>query len=282
MDKKLPNSVAIIGAGWLGKSLAKSLLAKGVDVVVSATSSQKVASLQAENLPATLVRAPDCLSDSLLQCQAWVICIPPGLRHGRTDYPQQIQALAQFAQQASAKPKHIVLISSTAVYNGLQGEVNEASKLNLNGDKVAVLHDAENKLLNADIEHATVLRLAGLFGYDRQPGRFFKDGRLISEPDSVVNMIHRDDVIALIECLLQQADKPAIVNGVSPHHPTRRAFYNKAFASLGKSTAEFAEQKLPQGKQVQSDFTATSAFNYKVNDLLAYFDNRASLEVEHG
>ena len=54
------SSVAVLGAGWLGRPLALALAAAGYRVRVSTTSAEKSAALAAENLPAhLLVLEPD-------------------------------------------------------------------------------------------------------------------------------------------------------------------------------------------------------------------------------
>ena len=61
------------------------------------------------------------------------------------------------------------------------------------------LQTIENLFWNNIKFETTIVRLGGLIGYSRNPGRFFNNKKLVSNPDSKVNLIHRDDCINIIE-----------------------------------------------------------------------------------
>ncbi|MDN3653726.1 NAD(P)-binding domain-containing protein [Thalassotalea ponticola] len=283
-------TVAVIGAGWLGRPLASALAQAGYNVIATSRTEQKCEQLRqsitsptarTNAVQVSVVDAPHLLNDVLLTASHWVICIPPGIRHGRTNYPAQIEALMQLAQTDRCALQQIVLISSTAVYNGLSGVVDEHAELDMSDDKVALLASAEKSVLKAHVAQKTVLRLAGLFGYERQPARFFSNKSTVDNPDSVVNMIHRDDAIGLIVALLAMDSAPEVVNGVCPHHPTRKAFYQTAFASVGRNPVAFAPWQGPLTKCVASRYFNEHNFKFNVNDLLNYFSQQKILETDH-
>ncbi|WP_371186900.1 NAD(P)-binding domain-containing protein [Thalassotalea maritima] len=270
--------VAVIGAGWIGYPLAKHLIAKGMEVLATTTSATKVAQLNQQGIRACILNTPQQLPLALHQYPHWIICIPPGIRQGKSDYADKIQALVDFATSSNGRVKQLILLSSTAVYNGLAGVVTEHSALDTKDTKVALLHAAEQVVLNSSVTYKTILRLGGLFGYDRQPGRYFTH-KAVPNPDSVINFIHQDDVIAILQQLLARYDTVAnIVNGVCPHHPTRRDFYQKALLTLAHLTPEFAEQQEQQGKQVDSVYLADIYPQFQVADLFAYFDSKFAKE----
>ncbi|KGJ87894.1 hypothetical protein [Thalassotalea sp. ND16A] len=279
MNEHIMNEpIAIIGAGWLGLPLAKYLKQIGHSVVVTSTTALGVEKLAAQQLHACLFNLPEVEHGSeVFHCQTLIICIPPGIRYGKSDYPEKIAAIIKQAEQSTSMVESIMLLSSSAVYNGLQGPVNEDSALNLKAEKVAILHKAEQLISASNIPHKTVLRLAGLVGYDRQPGRFFKNGKAIANPDSVINLIHRDDVVAIIASVLSQQQQNTVgsdqvYNCVAPKHPTRRQFYQKAIAALTQPSAVFSEQCELNGKLIESIYFEKLHYQFHYPDMMTWLD----------
>lgn len=272
------DSVGIIGAGWVGLALAQHLKQQGVKVIATSTTIEGVKKLQQQGITACCLDLPD-ITDNLevFQCQHLFICIPPGIRYGKSNYPEKIHALVKQAEQRDMHS--ITLLSTTAVYNDLSGKVNEDSELALYSEKTKILHNAENMVLNSSINNRTVVRLGGLIGYDRQPGRFFINGRTIPNPESVINFIHRDDVVGVLMALYHKyVSQPflmaKIFNAVAPSHPTRRDFYQLALNTLALGPGHFAQQTEHHGKQVNCDYLNELSFNFKYPDIMSYLVER--------
>lgn len=97
------------------------------------------------------------------------------------------------------------------------------------------LHDEQQsyeKKLSEHFPHLVILRLGGLIGYDRHPGRFFAGKKDLPKALHPTNLIHRDDVVRIIELMIRQQPKEKIYNLVGDHHPTKKDFYTEA-ARLG-------------------------------------------------
>ncbi|WP_394176859.1 NAD(P)-binding domain-containing protein [Thalassotalea litorea] len=273
-------SVAIIGAGWLGLPLAQSLQDNGCDVLVTATSDAKVATLKAQGLNAVCYQAkPDsdgCENQhnkrQVFAKNVVVICIPPRIRHGDTTYPEIIAQVVKDANATDSQVSQLILCSSTAVYNGLAGEVDETSSLNMAAEKTAILARAEQQVLTSLIPLPQVIRLGGLIGANRHPGRFFREGRVIPNPESSINFIHQDDVISIISYLIEHTDRLSanIVNVVAPAHPSRRTFYQYAHRVIGRDSPEFSEQVEKQGKVVQPNVLLNHGYEFKYDDVLSW------------
>lgn len=270
----LDDSVAIIGAGWVGLALVKRFNEEGGRVMATSTSSEGVEKLRRLGIEAHHLQLPDIDSNHpILTCQHIIICIVPGIRYGQDDYPEKIKSLVKAAEQRNIKS--VTLLSSTAVYNGLSGMVNEDSTLALMNDKTKILHNAEKMILESTLLNKTVLRLGGLIGYDRQPGRFFKNGRAIPNPESVINFVHRDDVVGVILALYRRyLSLPfltaKVFNVVAPLHPKRRDFYQLALDVLELGGANFSEQTEPIGKKVDCRYLNELSFKFKYPDIMSY------------
>ena len=94
----------------------------------------------------------------------------------------------------------------------------------------------------------TILRLSGLVGYDRLPGRFLANKKELPNGDAPVNIIHRDDCIGLITAVLEQNIWGEIINGSADNHPSRKDFYTKAAERIGLNPPTFKIQDSMQFK----------------------------------
>ena len=86
---------------------------------------------------------------------------------------------------------------------------------------------------------STILRFAGLIGGRRHPGRFFSSGKTIKDPDAFVNLIHRDDCIAIITKLLEKKIWGEVFNGCADSHPKKRDYYPNAARAMGAKPPSF-------------------------------------------
>ncbi len=240
----MSTSVGIVGCGWLGKALTKKLISQQYSVIVSTQHQDKVEELS------KLGAQVECfsLSDSsplandfklsLFKQSCVIIAIPPGIRQGRKDYADKIKHLVELAQAGDVK--QLIMISSTAVYNGLDGDIEEGITLDLSSEKTAIIHQAENEALQFSGE-TIILRLSGLVGPDRHPGKFLKSGRLLSDPDATTNLIHQQDAVGLLFGLINKPAHTSIYNGSSQTHAAKREYYEQAAKVLGLDKPEFAE-----------------------------------------
>lgn len=244
--------VIIVGYGWLGRQLAPKLVASGYQVIV--TSRQQAA---LNNLPTGIsglvldLAAPVSVENnelSLTFADAWVIsAISPAKQQSSQHYAQVLQHLATFLQQA--KSRAVIHFSSSGIYQGLSGRVDETAVLERTAPKVAQL--AEGELQLQRLTHCTTLRLAGLMGRGRHPGRFVA-GKILGSPLAAVNMIHADDVISTVLSILQNG--PAGQQLFNLSYPTfcaRQRFYLAAVEALGCSV-QFTGLNAENGRQVCS------------------------------
>ncbi|MGI9554193.1 MAG: SDR family NAD(P)-dependent oxidoreductase, partial [Thermodesulfobacteriota bacterium] len=103
------------------------------------------------------------------------------------------------------------------------------------------LRKVEDLLLNSYEFQTTVLRLAGLIGYDRNPRNFLKNRRVVHKINTPVNLVHRDDCVNVIYEIIRNDAWGKVYNVCSDKHPKRTDFYNKE--------AEIAEIDLPDIEQ---------------------------------
>ncbi len=258
MKEQTESSVGIIGCGWLGTALAKSLQAQGVQVTATRSNAVNAAQLTSQGIHTYELLLPakqEVLNNhAIFNAQCLIIAITPQFRHGRNDYAEKVTALVEAAQR-NTQVKKIILLSSTAVYNGLSGSVTEEAKLDFSAEKVSVLNQAEQAVLAfTDQANKTgnVLRLSGLVGPNRHPGKFLLHGRMLKSPEAKVNLIHQDDAVGLIIAIIKKQDNAqnnrqngdvsaGVFNGASDTHVSKKVYYHAAAKALGHPAPKFAD-----------------------------------------
>ena len=238
-------TISILGLGWLGAPLAQALVKQGYKVLGSTRSTTRTSGGISHFV--LDISNPEQDYKAFLSSDTLIIAIPSKDIEGFKRLIKQIEG---------SEIKHVLFISSTSVYPFANGIVDEKSTT-----KDSPLAAIERFFATNSYFSTTVLRFAGLYGHNRQPGNFFKPGRLINYPDGYVNMIHRDDCIGIIQAIIQQKLWGEILNACVDDHPTRRVYYTWAATQVGRTDLSFNEEGETLYKIVSSQ---------KLQDLLGY------------
>ena len=250
-------NISVLGCGWLGLPLAAHLVQHHFVVKGSVRSIEKKALLRIKNITPFLVDIDKetVINIDFFIADVLVIAIPSKNILGFQKLISQIE---------KSSIKKVIFISSTSVYPTSETEITETNKT-LDLPLVSI----EKLFLNHSGFKTTILRFGGLFGGDRNPGNFFKNGRVIKNPQGVVNMIHQEDCIAIIHQIIKKGIDTEIFNACADSHPTRRDYYTKAKLKLGLETPVFEENQPVQMKKICSDkLKSRLNFNFKYSDLL--------------
>jgi nucleoside-diphosphate-sugar epimerase len=245
-------NIAVIGCGWLGFPLAIELLKHGHTVYGSTTSENKFEEL---NSAAILPFLYDGLINKLIsiptnEIDCLIINFPPSKSN---DYPNQI---AELIQQFPANCK-IIFTSSTSVYQDLEGEMNENGAVKI--DHAVFLAE---EILRSSKRHVTILRLAGLIGSHRHPIKFLS-GKAIEHGNMAVNLVHQDDVIAAIICVIQNNAWNKTYNVCWNEHPKKGNYYQNAAEKYGLTPPIVAFSN-SIGKSIDGNFiTIDLGYKYK-------------------
>lgn len=234
----LNHRISILGGGWLGAALAQALKQQGYQVQGATRSLATAEKLNGIPHFVVDIHAPGGKYGTFLAADTLIIAIPS----------QDVEAFARFiVHLEKSEVKQVLFISSTSVYPFTNGVVTEETPT-----LASPRAEIEQLFMTNPQFAATILRFGGLFGYDRQPGNFFKPGRTIDHPEGYVNMIHRDDCIGIIQEILRQNCWGQVLNACADTHPTRRAFYTWAAAQVGRTDLQFNEQADNRYKIVSS------------------------------
>lgn len=242
-------NVSIFGCGWLGFSLAERFLEKGYSVKGSTTSTNKLASFKEKGIiPFVLdIAVEKELELEFLQSEILIVAIPS----------KDCKGFQRLISQIEKSPiQKVIFISSTSVYPSINGIVVEEDV-----DTEKPLAKIEELFRKNIYFKTTIIRFGGLFGANRKPGNWFQGGRKISHPEGFVNMIHREDCIAIIEQIIEKEIWNETFNACANDHPKRRDFYKNAKAVLGFEPPEF-EENLPLLYKIVSPKKLIQKLNY--------------------
>jgi nucleoside-diphosphate-sugar epimerase len=265
--------VVIIGCGWLGQQLAADLITQGHQVYASRRLSSALVHLPAgtTGFVLDLNAAVDQNTLTPMLHDAVVICaIAPGRDQRQQHYITALQQLAGLVTVAGSR--QLIHFSSTGIYQGLQGEVDEAAPLQMAEPRVSLLWQGEQAL--QQFQPALTLRLAGLMGPGRHPGRFTA-GKMLPDATAPINMLHSADIIVAVKLLLGATPCSGVFNLSCPLTILRQDFYQQAAVSAGQTPAIFANES-GEGRKVNAEkFVRQFNFSYRfaaASDALAYCD----------
>ncbi|MFN7043923.1 MAG: SDR family oxidoreductase [Flavobacterium sp.] len=272
------NKISILGCGWLGLPLAKSLLSKGYEVKGSTTSESKLDVLKNAGISTFQIQLEEHqiignIEDFLKETDVLVIDIPPGLRRdfsilrptlstGKLEmtFVNKIKTLIPFIEKSGVQK--VIFVSSTSVYGdsnifSTALEVTEETTPNPDTESGKQLVIAETLLQSNPHFKTTVIRFGGLLGEDRHPVKFLAGRTNVENPDAPVNMIEREDCIGIIEKSLDFArddnwEWNQTFNAVAPQHPTRKEYYHKKAEIFNLPLPTFAENLESKGKIISS------------------------------
>lgn len=240
--------VTIIGCGWLGFPLAKKLVSLKYSVHGSSTTDTKWQVFRESGIQPFLCNDREIqLPKEVLDAEVAIVCIPPSKSN---DYTKLLSDLVvQFPGTT-----HFIFTSSTSVYQGV-GILNESSPIQ-EDSKMALAESCFRPYAN----RTTILRLAGLIGEGRHPGKFLS-GKQIHGGGMPVNLIHLEDVLAALTAVVQNP-KCGIFNLCYPEHPRKVDYYTKKASELDLAPPNFLTME-SDGKQLDGmRFTVEYPFQY--------------------
>lgn len=255
--------ISILGCGWLGLPLAKSLIENGFSVNGSTTSIEKLSVLENAGILPYLIALSENktvgnLNDFLENSKILIIDVPPKLRGSATDpssslrmtFVSKIKNIIPFIEKSAVE--NVLFISSTSVYGEDNLVVTEETELNPDTESGKQLVQVEQILQSNSNFKTTILRFGGLIGEDRHPIKFLAGRKNIENPNAPINLIHQDDCIGIIMEILKSNSWDETFNAVTPFHPSRKEYYTQKAIDLNLALPEFNIENAAFGKTILS------------------------------
>lgn len=223
MDNK---KLLILGCGWVGKIAADIFLEKDFEVWGTTTQESKITELKEKGIRPVLLDlfkegdAQKALKE--LQKETFdliLISIPVKRNEDPVQCLNKFEKLAGLLSEINYK--QIVYLSSIGVYESINGTITEESPVIETGNIFLM-----QEYLHKQLPDLITLRLGGLFGFGRIPGRYFSN-KVCSVGQDKANYIHGTDVANVIFKIWDKKVKPAVYNVVAPLHPLKKEIYEK-------------------------------------------------------
>lgn len=221
--------IGILGCGYVGQALAKSLHFQGHQISVTTRSSQRIELLEPLANEIHLILQPDDLLAFLTPLEVLIICVAPDSSSGyRSTYLDLAENIVQRLPQTK-NLRQLIYTSSTSVYGDHEGEwvdeETDAQPLNENG---RILLETEKCYLTAsESVNTCIFRLGEIFG----PGRLIEErlkrtyqNKFPGNGTPYTNLIHLDDIIRAIDLAIH-LHLQGIFNLCNDLHIPRKEFY---------------------------------------------------------
>jgi nucleoside-diphosphate-sugar epimerase len=246
-NKIKKHKISILGGGWLGYPLAQTLSELGASVNLATRSQQRLDTYKlASNVESFLIDIEN-LQEKLQQNIAAFLSADILIVNITN---KNIPAFAEFIHLIEKSSiKHVMFISSTSVYPDNNSIISEDDGIELTDHPLSQI---ENLFKQAKTFTTTVVRFSGLIGYERHPGRFFRNGKTIKNAQAKVNLIHRDDCINIICQMINGDIWSEDFNVCSDTHPNKQEFYTHAAKSLGVEPAKCETGSIPAFKIIDN------------------------------
>lgn len=252
------NSICLIGCGWLGLPLAKSLIEAGHSVSVTTATDRytELLNLGIHSEILDLSQSPSLLL-SHLNADVIIYTIPPLDPQYISDYLEQLP-----------KDKKIIFTSSTSVYSKNSGQINEEKYLDEKTSQSPVLVKTEHILLSK-FKSVTILRLGGLYGLKRHPLYFLQGRKNVAGANEYLHLVHLDDCVQAISQVLNLNQWGEIFNIVSDLRISKKEYYHFMAEKIKLTPPEYTNETTLLDQQ-------TNISNEKSKNLLKinYLDPR--------
>ncbi|MDN3491721.1 NAD(P)H-binding protein [Winogradskyella bathintestinalis] len=263
----MKTQISVIGCGWLGLPLAKTLVHKGYTVHGSTTSKEKFKTLSNFKINPFLIvlNVLDLTGNTtefLAGSETVIINIPPGLRKNPTkDHVAEIRHLMHAIEVSAVK--HVLYISSTSVFKNTTDFpiITAETEPNATSDTSKQLIAIEKMLQANPNFKTTILRFGGLINEERHPAKFLSGRTQVSNPEAPINLIHKTDCIQIILSLIEQSIWGVTLNAAFPLHSTKKNYYSNYCKQHNLAVPNFNSSEESKGKIIDSS-TLVQLLNY--------------------
>jgi nucleoside-diphosphate-sugar epimerase len=275
LDNKL---VHIMGLGWLGIPLARSLMQYGANVSGTVTTLQKQSMLSEASFDTDIFNLYQAINQqssnsnkaisSRFEHSNLIINIPPGRKNfERKTFVVAMLNLIDYAMDAGLQK--VIFISTTSVFGGHSGVVTNKSKVLPTTQSGAAHAEIEEYLLVHYKNRSNIIRPAGLVGPNsigsnthktRHPIYSLCQKSNIPKGNDPVNLVHQADLIQAIVSLLTRKVEAHSFNLSAIEHPTRQDYYQWCAKKLSLPMPTFANdtKKRQLGKLIDAQDTFSS------------------------
>ena len=220
--------IAVIGCGYVGKTVAQKWQQAGLDLLVTTTSPERVDELNAIANQVAVLKGTEAqkLEAAIADREVVLLCV--GSKRGasyRETYLSTAETLAKVLPNTTVQ--HLIYTSSCSIYGQTSGAwINETMPPDPTTENGKIIEATEQTLMATTTPQRKIciLRLGGIYG----PGRTLTDiyGRVAGttrpgKGEGAATWVHLDDIVGAIDWVRQQR-LSGIYNLVQDEVLTRR------------------------------------------------------------
>lgn len=260
----------IMGAGYVGLALLKSLQTLPYEVLISTTSEEKRTLLQSYGSEVLWI-PPDnltALKEAIQACDGMVVMVAPKASQSYQDTYLKTAERIVSALDGRKTPFYLLYTSSTSVCEGTLGEwVTEETALSPSSENARLLLATERLFLGTGVD-ACVLRLGGIYGPERElekRAQRFSGKDLPGTGDEPTNHIHQADIVrGILFCLENRLT--GVYHLVNDSHMTRQELYSRFCGAQGIPGPNWKPelmQAVKKGYKVSNQKIKDTGFDFK-------------------
>lgn len=220
----------IVGCGWVGTYIATELVGAGHRVWVTCTSAEKAQRLGMLGLVASVAdfdmdeASPDLGQKAF---DVAIISVPITRKDRMTVVQRRFARLVDFLAQLSFNQSFF--FGSVGIYPKVSATITETTFPD--ADLAPKLLSGEHALRSA-YPNLNVLRLGGLFGFERVMAKYFT-GKVCEIGYQTANSVHVEDIHGIVAAMMAMSTQKKTYNVVCPEHPLKKEFIAASAAKYG-------------------------------------------------
>jgi len=248
--------IAVVGCGWLGLPLGLSLQKSGHSIVATVRSDAGCAKIRSLGITCLQFELGDTLTNEkfvpIFNSDLLILNIPVGRNSASSEaFTANMHDLLR--QAVDSKIKQVIFVSTTSVFGDQNAVFTEKSATHPDTQSGKINLLVEQFVQRYFVAQASILRLAGLVGVDRHPVNYLAGKTELAAPNRVVNLVHQEDVIQSIECIIKNKIWGHTLVLSATEHPSRQDYYTWAAQQLGVAAPRFIEELgQPSGKLIDA------------------------------
>ena len=222
--------ILMVGCGWVCTHMAARMLNGGHRIWATCTSEGKVRQLEEKGITATVADfdRPDTVPE--LRCVAFdavIISVPITRKDIEETIQRRFSRLADFLGRLSVKQSFF--FGSVGIYPDVSATITETT---FTDDRLDPKLLSGEQALRTVYPGLNVLRLGGLFGFERVMAKYFA-GKSCQIGYQPANFVHVDDICRIVETMIAAGSEGKTYNVVAPEHPLKKEVIAASAAKYG-------------------------------------------------
>lgn len=212
-------NVGIIGCGWLGFALGQKWRENNWKINGTVRKAESAIALKNIGITPYIFELGGSLEKEFYsELDLIVICLPISSKNAMNDYKNLVKQVALNKETQTC----ILLTSSISVYNQMEGVLDEYTTIK---DQSTINFRMEEACRKSFNDQLTIVRLGGLISEDRHPITVLAGKKQLKNGTEVINLVHRNDVVNMLDRIAGKNAFGHVYNCVYPYHPLKSAYY---------------------------------------------------------